>query len=164
MHLYKNHIILYVFILLIGFFVINQQFFIIKDIDYNENKTKAEKPEFEISRLDYYPINFEAYFRDNFSLRGYFIKYMGWIYRHIWNKSPKPDKVIIGQGDWLFNVDKELDCFYGKRNFNDEQLNVVLSEFQFRKRILDSMGIKMFVVIHPTKYSIYPEKLPPFLF
>src|SRR5690606_31554168 len=61
------------------------------------------------------------------------------------------------------NVDKELDCYNGKRNFNDEQLNEILQEFLYRKRVLDSMGIKMLVVLHPTKYAVYPENLPPFM-
>ncbi len=160
---FKNHIVVYIFFLIIGFFYINQKLTIIQDLDYSENKEKDKRPVMDINRLDYYPNQFESYFRDNFSLRGYFIKYMGWIYRHIWEKSPKPDGVIIGQNNWLYNVDKELDCYNGKRNFNDEQLNEILQEFLYRKRVLDSMGIKMLVVLHPTKYAVYPENLPPFM-
>ena len=163
MKLFRNHIVQFVFIIIISFFFVNQQFSIIKDLDYNENKKKAERPEFDINRLDIYPNKYEDYFRDNFSLRGSFLKYMGWIYSHIWSKSPKPDKVIIGQNNWLYNVDKEFDCFCGKQNLDVKQLNDIFHEFLYRKRVLDSMGIKLLVVLNPTKYSIYPEYLPPLL-
>ena len=39
----------------------------------------------------------------------------------------------------------------------------MVDEFKYRKKVLDSMGIEMAIVINPTKYSIYPEYLPKFL-
>lgn len=152
-----------VFALIIVLFFTNQAIPFIADKEYDENKKKAELPEFDINHLDDYPSKFEAYLSDNFSLRGYFLKTMGTINATIWKKSPKPDKLIIGNDGWLYNVDKEFDAYNGKRNFTQEQLNAVVNEFKYRKKVLDSMGIEMAIVINPTKYSVYPEYLPRFL-
>lgn len=142
---------------------VNQLYPFVSDAEYCENRSKAEKPEFNLKRLDKFPRQFEAYFRDHFSVRGYFLRVMGEINTSIWKKSPKPDQVIIGKDQWLYNVDKELDCYYGKRNYSKRQLEEVLDEFKYREQVLDSMGIEMHIVICPTKYSVYPEYLPSHL-
>lgn len=157
---FYNYSIVLVFLFVIGLFSINHFTHILKDAEYNENKNKAKLPYFDFNKLDSYPKKFEAYYTDNFSLRGTFLNLMGIINLKIWKKSPMPDKLIIGEDNWLFVVDKELDCFLGKRNLSDGQMKMVLKEFNYRKQILDSMGIEMLLVINPTKYGIYKEYLP----
>jgi len=148
---------------IISFFFINQLVQLVDDKAYDENKKKAELPVFDVNRLDYYPSQFESYFTDNFSLRGSFLKVMGIINANIWHKSPKPNKLIVGSDGWLYSVELEYDFYTGKSVFTSDQLQAVVSEFQYRKAVLDSLGIEMCVVIHPLKYSIYPEYLPVFL-
>lgn len=151
------------FFILVLFFFINQSTNIVSDIDYDENKKKNEKPIFNINYLDNYPKQYEAYLSDNFSLRGLFLKYIGDINTNLWKKSPKPDKLIIGKEKWLFNVDKELNFYLGKTYFTDEELQIILDEFLYRKETLHNMGIEMHMVINPTKYSVFPEYLPAYM-
>lgn len=151
------------FFVLVFFFFINQLVNIVPDIDYDENKKKTEKPNFDISYLDNYPQKYEAYLSDNFSLRGLFLKYIGNINTDLWKKSPKPDKLIIGKDNWLFNVDKELDFYLGKVHFSDKELQIILEEFLYRKETLNKMGIEMHLVINPTKYSVFQEYLPTYM-
>lgn len=142
---------------------INQLVPFINDAAYNENKKKAELPVLNINKLDPLPAKFENYIRDNFSLRGIFLNKMGNINTNFWKKSPKPDKLIIGQNKWLYSVDKELDYYLGKSGYSVRQMRAFVKEFERRKQILNRMGIKMLIVVHPNKYSIYPEYLPSFL-
>jgi len=160
---FKN-IIIPAFILILGFFFFNQQFHFLKDADYRENRQKAARPALDFRKLDAYPSAYEKYFTDHFSTRGYFLRYMSRLKFSLWNKSPKPDLVILGKENWLYNVDKELDEYNGKRNLDEAQLKLVLNEFLYRKEVLDSMGIDMVIGILPTKYTIYPEFLPDLLY
>lgn len=158
-----NLITVVVFVLLILSVSVNQVSNFISDIEYNENKKKADFPAFDINSLDPFPKQFEAFLSDNFSLRGRFLKVMGLVNLRIWKKTAKPNKLILGKEGWLFNVGKELNCYLEKTKLTNAELELFLNEFVKRHNVLSEQGIKMYLVINPTKFSVYPEYLPDFI-
>lgn len=160
--LFKNSIV-FIFLGILSLLSINQLLGFIPDMNYNENKKKAELPDFDVKRLDQFPKLFDTYYTDNFKVRGLFLNSMGFINTKIWKKSPKPDRLIIGKEKWLYSIAKEYDYYIGKRMFSEKELQLFLKEFEQRNKVLDSMGIKMYLMIAPIKYSVYPEFLPDYL-
>ncbi len=128
-----------------------------------ENRTLAEKPELNPKRLDYFPAKFEPYYNDHFSFRRQYIELMSKVGMKLFKKKNMNGKVIVGEDNWLFEMKKDLPIYVGKKTFSDEQLSKIGIELKNRLAYFDSLGIKTYFLICPSKYSIHPEKLPYFL-
>lgn len=64
-------------------------------------------------------------------------------------------KAVEGENGWLF-TNEELQRFPGTQNVYNEQLGAIAQVVQLFKE----QGIKVAVIVVPTKASIYPELLP----
>ena len=60
----------------------------------------------------------------------------------------------------MYLVKDEMDLYYGNTVAKSNELTNYYDIFSYRKNILDSLGCKYYVVIAPTKASVYPEFLP----
>lgn len=148
---------------IIGLVWTNQQFHLIKDIESAENRSLTTRPKININRMDSYPKKYNAYFEDHFTLRNRLIKLHTYITTQLFHKNIVSNKVVIGKNDWLFIVDHELDNYRGVNLFDSTQLRLLKNEFEYRNEILKKMGIKMYFIIVPDKYSIYSENLPVYI-
>jgi hypothetical protein len=75
-----------------------------------------------------------------------------------------PEKVIVGKENWLFTVKDELDHYQAKNLLTSSQLESIYNEMIRRKNYLNQKKIHLYFVIAPSKYTIYPEYLPNFVY
>ncbi|MEO0311223.1 MAG: hypothetical protein RIQ89_880 [Bacteroidota bacterium] len=149
-----------IFLLLILFPLLNDTFHLIKDFENTENRKVASLPAFNIELLDPYPIEFNNFYTDNFTIRHRLIKYYNHLNLKYYKKSPLPNQVLIGKNSWLYLVGNEVNCFRGKQPFTEAELKTLKSEFEYRQQYLATLNCKFYLLIAPVKASIYPENLP----
>ncbi|NOZ46697.1 MAG: hypothetical protein GXO79_07925 [Chlorobi bacterium] len=152
---------LFIFIILFTF--LNQSFFFVGNQISNENRKLAEKPTLNFKNINSFPAKYESYYNDHFSLKKYYVSFMSFLSIKIYKKAALKWKVIRGQDDWLFEMKKDLPLFLGEKTFTQNQLNKLKVEFTKRLEYFKKRDIKMYILICPSKYSVYPEKLPFFL-
>lgn len=142
----------------------NQSFKIVKgNIDTNENRTMAKKPKLDITRLDYFPDAYDKYYTDNFLFRADYISFMLFLSQKIFHKNDVKGNYIIGEDSWIFPIRRNLEWYNGDKDFNEEQLKKYKIEFEKRQEYFNSIGSKMYLLVIPSKYNIYTEKLPSIL-
>ena len=156
----RNSGIAFVFLSLIGFPLINENFGLIKDIKSFENRKMSPKPKFDVKHLDQFPTPYETYYNDTFSLRSRLIKSFNLFTVGAFDKSPYPEKLIIGKNKWLFMAGDEINCYLGKNPLSLEEMEKLRKEFEYRTKIYDSLGAKFYVLVAPNKATIYSNKVP----
>jgi alginate O-acetyltransferase complex protein AlgJ len=145
-----------VFITIIFFPLLNKSLALVKDSENTENRAPAEMPELDISYLDGFPKKYDQYYSDNFSLRQLLIKSYNYLNLLVFKKSPVPE-VIIGNNGWLYLGGNENDVYTGKNPLTSSELEEFRLELEYRKKYLESRGIRFYVLIAPVKATIYPE-------
>jgi alginate O-acetyltransferase complex protein AlgJ len=128
-----------------------------------ENRKLAEKPTIDLNHLDKFPGLFEPYYNDHFSFRRPYIELNNKLGMKLFRKANMGGKVIVGKDNWLFEMKKDLPIYLSKKTFTQHQLEKIEEELTNRIEYFDELGIKTYFLICPSKYSIYPEKLPMFL-
>jgi alginate O-acetyltransferase complex protein AlgJ len=161
---YRIGFLVAVFFAVIAFPVLNDEFGFVKDIESTENRKMAEKPKMDFTHLDPYPVKYEKYYNDNFSVRSLMVKYFNEFNIELFGKSPLPDKVVIGRDNWLFMAEKELDSYQGLNRFKEEELEAFKKEFDYRIDYLEERNIKFYFMAAPIKANIYSEHMPSTIF
>ena len=126
----------------------------------NENRALKELPNIDISFLDEFPAEFDEYYTDNFDFRNQFLSFNSKLKFNLFNKPPVEGKAFIGLNGWMYLVKDEMDLYYGNTLASNDELAKYYKIFNYRKNFLDSIGCKYYVVIAPSKASVYPEFLP----
>lgn len=157
---FSDYLLIVLFLALISAAFFQQATGIVPPIPNSENRKLADKPVFNVNLLDPFPAAYETYYNDHFAFRNHFISWYSYISFNVFDKSPYPDKVIIGKENQLYLVTNELDTYQGKILFDEAELEKIRTEFRFRKQYFAEKGIDYYMVICPTKYSVYPEFLP----
>lgn len=126
----------------------------------NENRALKTMPVFDITLLDSFPQAYDEYYTDNFELRNQFLLFNSKLKVEIFNVPPINSKAIIGSNGWMYLLKSMNDVYQGKNIVNDDKLKRYYNIFKYRKDFLDSINCKYYVVIAPTKTTVYPEFLP----
>ena len=160
-----RHIIVSVlFISIIVLVFVNQSFRIVTgNMDTHENRAMAEKPELDITSLDYFPGKYDAYYNDNFLLRADYVSFMLFLSQKIFHKRNVKGNYLIGKDNWVYEIRLNLSWYTGERTLNEHQLNKYKVEFSKRQEYFNSRGTKMYILVIPSKYCVYPEYLPSVL-
>lgn len=126
----------------------------------DENRAFAEKPELNLEHLDPFPEQYEAYYRDNFSLRTPLLQLYHHYKFHYAKVSPDPSKTVIGKDGWFFMAGKEKQIIEGRVDFTSDQLESYRDEWAYRLHLMDSLGVKAchWMILPITQY-VYPEKM-----
>ncbi|OYT17370.1 MAG: hypothetical protein B7C24_03060 [Bacteroidetes bacterium 4572_77] len=156
----KKSVVNISFLLVLFAFSLNNLFEIIQKEDTAENRRLNEKPVMDINELDVYPQAYNAYIDDNFSGRNYLVDLYGWINNHVFHKKSVLGKYIRGTDNFVFEAAKNLSIYTAKKTITNEQLDRMLTEFKTRQAYFDQLGIKMYILIIPSKYKVYSDKLP----
>ena len=128
---YRIALVVAVFIAAISFPILNSDLKLFKDIESTENRQLADKPEFDITHLDRYPVKYEKYYDDHFTLRSLMVKYFNQVNIDLFLKSPLPSKVVIGKDRWLFMAEKEIASYQGLDRFTEEELEAFKTELEY---------------------------------
>ena len=128
-----------------------------------ENRKLAEKPEVDITRLDYFPQEYDAYFNDHFHYRNDLILLNSSYKFNILGIFPF-EKVAEGKEGWLFNAYQYLKDYRSKELFSKEDLKKMATALEYRQKWLNARGIKFYMAVVPNKASIYEEYIPGFVY
>ena len=158
----KMYLLPICFLGLLFFHFIDQCFDITKDGANTENRELLPFPKFRLSYLDPFPKDFEAYYNDNFKWRNPLIEAYSKYNLRILEKSPIPNKLVIGKDNWLFRKEGN-DIYRGAAQFTAQELESIRLELEYRRDYVESKGSKYYFVIAPLKQNIYPEYLPDYL-
>lgn len=141
---------------------VNKQLLLIPEIEGNENRALAAKPEFNINNLDAYFSEYDKYFTDNFCLRRNFIKCLTSFEFNLFHISPLSKEVIIGKDNWLFSYNDVIN-YRAKNLFSPKQIKDLETELLIRSKWVAQHNAKYYIVIVPTNPNIYPEFLPNYI-
>ena len=145
-----------------------------------ENRAKARIPKYKTAQFDgrysfnqnmqsivshykEYTSNVERFINDDLRLRPPLLDLQRMIYVSALNRSPSPDKVVIGDDGWLFlgeyfgDIIKESK---GIKTLSEEERKVMLDNVVRSKKFLRDMGVDYFLAIAPNKHTVYSEYLP----
>ena len=129
-------------------------------VNNTENRTLSEKPKLDIAKLDPYPRAYEAFFNDHFPFRNFIIKNYNLINIKMMKKSLLPNKVVIGNNNWLFMGDNQLKVYQRIIQFTDAELKSIEEELIYREDFCRNRDINFYFFIIPQKHSIYGEEIP----
>ncbi|NCC73916.1 MAG: hypothetical protein EOM06_11010 [Sphingobacteriia bacterium] len=157
---FSSFLLIILFIIIVTSAFVQDNLKIIPPGTNTENRKLTDKPELDVTLLDPFPVKYENYYNDHFAFRNYFVNLYSDISLNLFRKCPFPDQVLIGTNDDLYAVRLELDTYLRKSLFRRGEIERMRSDFTYRKEYLAKKGIDYYVVICPTKYSVYPEFLP----
>lgn len=126
----------------------------------NENRALKEFPEFNISKLDSFPTEYDKYYTDNFHFRNLLLKLNSRIKFNLFNVPPVKGEAFPGSNGWMYLVKDEMDIYLGNNLAGEKELKRYYDIFTYRRDFLDSLGSSYYVVIAPIKTSVYPEFMP----
>jgi hypothetical protein len=156
---FRSILVSIVFLALIAFPIINENLKFVKDIANNENRKLADRPSLTIKDIEKFPMKYESFYNDNFTIRSILVKYYALNNIKIFKKSPIPESVIIGVDGWMFLAGREYESYLGKNNLKPSEMKAISEELEYRKEYLAKRGCKFYFMIAPAKTSIYPEKV-----
>lgn len=148
------------FLVLIFFPKINTYLKLISDTQNYEKRIMADKPPLNIKNLKDYPQRYESFFNDRFCIRSRVINSFVNLNVKCFNKSPFPEKLIIGYNKWLYMAGNEIDAYSGKNSLRDGELDTLKRELEFRNAYCKKRNINFYFFIAPEKAVIHPENLP----
>ncbi len=129
----------------------------------NEKRKLADFPTYQAHEVSAFIDGFDAFFKDQFGGRRFFINAYCWFKLNILKTSPYPENVILGKDNWLFLGKSKAGIYdehLGIRVVNKRQLDRMKTNVLENKQWAEAKGIKYYFMIAPDKYSIYPEQLP----
>ena len=157
---FRQYLLIFLFLGLLFFPMLNKSNFLLKDSENTENREPAPKPELTMKNLDPFPLQYEKFYNDHFSLRQRLMKSYYDLNLLVYHKTPIPDQVVLGKNNWLFLGGDEVDVYTGKNRFSSEELNTLKKELEYRQNYLAKQGIKFYFVIAPVKATVYGENMP----
>lgn len=126
-----------------------------------EKRQLTGKTNFNFQKLLDFPADFESYYNDNFMMRGNLIQFHSFIKTKLFKVSPMPSKVVLGKNDWFFYSGYHcMEDFRGIMEVPGEELEQIKTNYEARRRVFDSLGIKYYLFVPPNKHSVYPEYIP----
>ena len=126
----------------------------------SENRTFADKVNFNISEPDSITTSIDAYCNDNFSFRSPMLDLYHHVKLNVLGISPHPDKTMAGTNNWYYLGGKEVNMYEGRVNIRDHHLHDIEQEWRRRMQYLDQRNIKYAWLIGPMKHRVYSEYLP----
>lgn len=159
-HRFRQFFLIVLFLSIIYFPLLNVKNTFLKDTENTENRQPAPMPVLSLKKLDPFPLQFERYYSDHFSLRQRLMKSYYDFNLALYHKTPNPDQVVIGKNNWLFYGGNEVDTYTGKNRLTQEELQTLTKELEYRKQFLASLGTQFFFVVAPIKSSVYSAFFP----
>lgn len=156
-------VLIVLFSLLLMWPLLEHEIKLLKPLENTENRALAEKPEFDVNRLDPFPTAYEQYYNDHFPFRNHLARSYAWLDFFLFNKNLYPDRAIVGGDNVLFPIKLSLNHFLGKDLMSAQRLDSLRIELERRKDFLAVRGIPFIIVIAPEKFSVLPDALPDFV-
>ena len=128
-------------------------------IKVNENRSLAGRPVPALADPAAFPGAWDAYVQDHFGFRNSLIRLNTKIRYEVLEL--RPERVLLGQGDWLFFAHERIfDDLIEANPFREREVKLWRQVIEGRQAWLAERGINYLFVIAPNKSSVYPENLP----
>jgi len=121
-----------------------------------ENRALAPPPDISIgSILDQRMYaGIEDYLEDHLPLRERGVAADAWIDFHVFDDSPRPDRVLVGADGWLFNTNSfEGTCI------DLPSAAEVVANADLLAAVLAAAGKDVLITVVPHKHTVYPDRL-----
>ena len=110
--------------------------------------------------------DFGLYYKENFGWRNaLFYQYSQWKY-NILGVSPLPEKVVVGKNGWFFpgnSHNNVVNQYRGLQPISLATLDSITHRLTYYQRELAKQNIRLYVLVAPDSYTIYPENVPDYL-
>ncbi|UFH55851.1 alginate O-acetyltransferase AlgX-related protein [Spirosoma sp. KNUC1025] len=130
-----------------------------------EKRILTPFPTFQYPHIQTFIAQFNQYYKENFGWRNaLFYQYSQWKY-HVLHTSPLPEKVVVGKNGWFYpgnSMNQILDRHQGLP-INPDTLAAVAQRLTNYQQQLAAQGTKLYILIAPDSYTVYPENLPDHL-
>lgn len=126
-----------------------------------ENRSPAAWPQWQAANPDAYLLGIERFVEDRFPGRSLWIRANNTLNYEVFGRSPRPDKVLLGDSGWLYKGGIQLDLYRGKFRFSASQLDQLVATLEDRRRRVEAQGGSYYLAIAPLKARIYPAFVPP---
>lgn len=131
-----------------------------------EKRILAPFPTFEFPHLRTFISQFGLYYKENFGWRNaLFYQYSHWKLRGL-GVSPLPEKVVIGKHGWFFPGNSHngvVNQYRGLQPLSAATLDSISGRLNHYQRELAKQGTRLYVLVAPDSYTIYPENVPDYL-
>lgn len=162
---FKSVVVSCVFVILLALPTLDQWLGFSSGFVSTEKRVLTPFPSFQYPHIQTFVKKFGQYYKENFGWRNaLFYQYSRWKY-HILHTSPLPEKVIVGKNGWFYpgnSMNQILDRHRGMP-IQPDTLAAVARRLSTYQQQLAAQGSKLYVLIAPDSYTIYPENLPDYL-
>lgn len=129
-----------------------------------EKRTLTQWPA-DKTPLGQWPEEFDAYYNDHFEFRNTLTRAYSLVKYRGFGVSPFPQKVTVGKDGWLFNLGpRHIKHVLGGREINSGQIVTIKQNIKQQKSWLDSLGIRLYIAVVPSKANVYGNYLPDYLY
>jgi alginate O-acetyltransferase complex protein AlgJ len=162
-HRYKPVIIGLGFIALLLLPTLDQWLALSAGFKSTEKRIPSPFPNFQLPHVQTFIVQFNEYYKENFGWRNaLFYQYSQWKYR-VLATSPLPEKVVITKNGWFYpgnSMSQVADQHRGLLPIRLETVASVAQHLNNFQRQLAAQGAKLYILVAPDSYTIYPENLP----
>lgn len=131
-----------------------------------EKRILAPMPTFDFPHVRTFINQFGVYYKENFGWRNaLFYQYSHWKYG-VLGISPLPEKVVVGKNGWFFPGNSHnmvVNQYRGLQPISGATLDSISTRLTMYQRELAKQGTRLYVVVAPDSYTIYPENVPDYL-
>jgi hypothetical protein len=130
-----------------------------------EKRILTPFPRFDFPHVKTFIAQFDQYYKENFGWRNaLFYQYSQWKYK-IMSSSPLPEKVIAGKNGWFYpgnSMSRVVEQHRGLLPIRQDSLVSIARRLTNLQDSLRRQGSKLYVLVAPDSYTIYPENLPDY--
>ncbi len=128
-----------------------------------EKRALAARPTLDFPHVKTFVHQYEHYFNENFGWRNaLFYAYSSWK-MNVLGQSPLPEKVVVGKRGWFYpgnHFAKIVDQHRGVDPIQPRELRAIKDRLTYYQQQLARQGTRLYVMVVPDSYTIYPENLP----
>ncbi len=131
-----------------------------------EKRILAPFPTFKFPHVRTFISQFGLYYKENFGWRNaLFYQYSHWKY-NVLGVSPLPEKVVVGKNGWFFPGNSHnmvVNQYRGLQPLSAATLDSISNRLIHYQQQLAQQGTRLYVLVAPDSYTIYPENVPDYL-
>ncbi|WP_338874101.1 hypothetical protein WBJ53_00540 [Spirosoma sp. SC4-14] len=131
-----------------------------------EKRILAPFPTFRFPHIMTFIHEFDQYYKENFGWRNaLFHTYSYWKLVGL-GKSPLPEKVVVGKNGWFYpgnSLNRVADQHQGICPLPLSSMKAIAEKLAYFQRQLAEQNTKLYLLVAPDSYSVYPENLPDFI-
>ncbi|GAB3751257.1 alginate O-acetyltransferase AlgX-related protein [Spirosoma pomorum] len=162
---YKAFLISIGFILILGLPLIDQWAGWSSGFKSTEKRILTPFPRFDFPHVKTFIVQFDQYYKENFGWRNaLFYQYSQWKYKGL-SSSPLPEKVIAGKNGWFYpgnSMSRVAEQHRGLLPIRQDTLVSIAKRLKNLQDSLSRQGTKLYLLVAPDSYTIYPENLPDY--